>query len=144
MKNALSCPIDQLHIGGYLACDVDVDDLDERQAVSDLRYIAAKRLQTCESSEFSAVSNKFKLQRDLVYRVVRSGEYLPPSPKDWLPALYDALDAAILYWKMERDEEVYDFVPRLGRDSFGIGPKRKLSDVEPNRIHTRGPVYANH
>jgi hypothetical protein len=140
MNHVLSCPIDQLHIGGYLACDVDANDLDERQAVSDLRYIAAKRLKTCESSEFSAVSNRFKLQRDFVYRVIRSGEPLPPSPKDWLPALYDALDATILYWKMtNEDEDNYD--PRDHRGN--VGAVAKPLPVESNRLHSRGLVSSD-
>lgn len=142
MKNALSCPIDQLYLGGYLACDIDVNDLNARQVTSDLRYIAAKRLKTCESSEFSSVSYKFKLQKDLVYQVTRSGNALPPSPKDWIPAFYDALDAAILYWGIENDEEEKDNLGnRACRSSVDGSPKSVL--LEPNRVNPRGSIYAD-
>jgi hypothetical protein len=139
MNQVLACPIDQLHLSGRLVNESDNSDI--RQNISDLRYIAAKRLKTCDVSEFDSVSHRFRLQKDLVYRVIRSGSRLPPSANIWLPALHDALDAAILYWDMTNNEEDDNRGDVPNGDRARLEPKCVI--LEPHSVYPRGPVYAN-
>ena len=66
--------------------------------MGDIRYIAAKRLQRCDPSEFSRVSRSFPDQAALVFQIVRGGVVLPSSSARWLPDLQKGLDAAAEYW----------------------------------------------
>jgi hypothetical protein len=139
MNQVLACPIDQLHLSGLLVNESR--DAGIRQNISDLRYIAAKRLKMCDLSEFDSVSHRFRLQKDLVYRVIRSSEHLPRSVNIWLPALHDALDAAILYWDITNNEEDDNRGNVPNGDRARLEPKCVI--LEPHSVNPRGPVYAN-
>lgn len=86
-----ACPIDQLHISGFLSRDGD----------QDIRYIAAKRLQRCSETEFSRVSREFPEHRALIDRVLRRDRVLPASSDQWIPDLCSALDRAAEFWGIE-------------------------------------------